>query len=99
MNQRDKFLLLFYLALKLHSKEAQTLNNGSNTMADKDVKNYEDQINKLKSDLEAERREREKAEQAVSKFKQDEGIRTQKEQKAEFKTIYEDLVKQGMVSY
>ena len=60
-------------------------------MADKDVKNYEDQINKLKSDLEAE--------QAVSKFKQDEGIRTQKEQKAEFKTIYEDLVKQGMVSY
>lgn len=68
-------------------------------MADKDVKNYEDQINKLKSDLEAERREREKAEQAVSKFKQDEGIRTQKEQKAEFKTIYEDLVKQGMVSY
>ena len=60
-------------------------------MADKDVKNDEDQINKLKSDLEAE--------QAVSTFKQDEGIRTQKEQKAEFKTIYEDLVKQGMVSY
>jgi hypothetical protein len=99
MNQRDKFFLLFYLALKLHSKKTQTLNNGSNTMADKGVKNDEDQINKLKSDLEAERREREKAEQAVSKFKQDEGIRTQKEQKAEFKTIYEDLIKQGMVSY
>jgi hypothetical protein len=60
-------------------------------MADKDVKTYEDQINKLKSDLEAE--------QAVTQFKQDEGIRTQKEQEAEFKIFYPDLVRKGLISY
>ena len=60
-------------------------------MADKDVKNYEDQINKLKSDLEAE--------QAVTKFKQNEEIRAQKKQVAEIKIFYQDLVKQGLISY
>jgi hypothetical protein len=91
MHQRNKFLLLCYLALKLHLKETQTLNNASNTMADKDVKNYEDQINTLKSDLEVK--------QAVTKFKQDEEIRTQKEQEAEFKTFWKDLANQGKISY
>lgn len=68
-------------------------------MADKDVKNYEDQINTLKSNLEAERREREKAEQTVTNLSQDEEIRKQKEQEAESKTFWEDLVKQGKISY
>jgi hypothetical protein len=68
-------------------------------MAVQTVKIYEDQIYTFKSDLEAERQERKKAEQAVTRSKQDEEIRAQKEQEAEFKTFWEDLVKQGKISY